>query len=108
MDEGDMENWIRALDHMLTLPLAHVVPGHFEAATPAELKRFRDYLAALRDQVASMYRNGLSLQQVKQRISLPQFKNFRQFPKYEATFADNAGAYYYQLGQRSKAKPGPH
>lgn len=105
MDEGDMENWIHALDHMLTLPIAHVVPGHFEAATPVELKRFRDYLAALRDQVAPMYRDGLSLQQVKQRISLPQFKTFRQFPRYEATFADNAEAYYRQLQQRTKSKP---
>jgi glyoxylase-like metal-dependent hydrolase (beta-lactamase superfamily II) len=105
MDEGDMENWIRALDHMLSLPLAHVVPGHFEVATSAELKRFRDYLSALRDQVAPMYRDGLSLQQVKHRISLPQFKDFRQFPKYEATFADNAEAYYHQLQEGSKSKP---
>ena len=104
MDEGDMENWIHAVDHMLTLPVAHVVPGHFETATPTELKRFRDYLAALRVQVASMYRDGLSLQQVKQRISLPQFKNFRQFPKYEATFADNADAYYHQLQYRADLK----
>jgi len=109
MDEGDMENWVHALDHMLTLPLVHVVPGHFEAATPAELKRFRDYLEALRDQVGSMYRDGLSLQQVKERLSLPQFKNFRQFPKYEATFTDNAEAYYHQLEQRTKPKPpAPH
>lgn len=104
MDEGDMENWIHALDHMLTLRLAHVVPGHFETATSAQLKRFRDYLAALRDQVASMYRDGLPLQQVKQRISLPQFKDFRQFPKYEATFADNAEAYYHQLQRRVNSK----
>ena len=97
MDEGDMENWIRALDAMLKLPLAHVVPGHFELATAKELRRFHDYLAALRDQVKPMYRNGLSLEQVKQQISLPAFKDFRQFPKYEATFADNAAAYYSQL-----------
>jgi cyclase len=97
MDEGDMENWIHALDRMLKLPLAHVVPGHFELATAKELRRFHDYLVALRNQVKPMYHNGLSLEQVKQRISLPSFKDFRQFPKYEATFADNAAAYYSQL-----------
>ena len=102
MDEGDMENWIHALDHILTLPITHVVPGHFELATPKELRRFRDYLAALRDQVAPMYRDGATLQQVKQRISLPQFSDFRQFPKYEATFADNAAAYYGQLQRRAR------
>jgi cyclase len=101
MDEGDMENWIHALDAMLKLPLAHVVPGHFELATTKELRRFHDYLAALRDQVKPMYRNGLALEQVKQRISLPGFKDFRQFPKYEATFSDNAAAYYSQLQRRA-------
>lgn len=102
MDEGDMENWIAALDKMLDLRIDHVVPGHFELATKAELQRFRDYLAALRDQVSSMYRSGLSLDQIKQRITLPAFKDFRQFPKYEATFADNAEAYYRQLERHGR------
>ena len=103
MDEGDMENWIAALDKMLALPIDHVVPGHFELATTKEVERFRDYLSSLRDQVSGMYRSGLSLEQVKQRISLPAFKNFRQFPKYEATFADNAEAYFRQLERRGGA-----
>lgn len=101
MDQGDMDNWIQALNRILTLSIAHVVPGHFELATPKELRRFRDYLVALRDQVAPMYRNAATLQQVKQRISLPQFSDFRQFPNYEATFADNAAAYYRQLERRA-------
>jgi cyclase len=102
MDEGDMENWIRALDAMLRLPVEHVVPGHFELATVKELRRFHDYLVALRDQVKAMHRDGLSLEQAKQRISLPAFKDFRQFPRYEATFADNAAAYYAQLRRRAR------
>lgn len=104
MDEGDMENWIAALDHMLTLRIEHVVPGHFELATAGELRRFRDYLSALQQQVSGMFHQGLSLEQVKQRISLPEFKDFRQFPKYEATFADNAEAYYGQLQARGKMR----
>ena len=102
MDEGDMENWIAALNKMLALPIDHLVPGHFELASKPDLQRFRDYLAALRDQVSTMYRNGLSLDQVKQRIALPAFKDFRQFPQYEATFADNAEAYYHQLERRAR------
>jgi len=108
MDEGDMENWIAALDKMLALPIDHVVPGHFELATKAELQRFRDYLAALRDQVSTMYRSGLSIDQVKQRLALPAFKDFRQFPKYEATFADNAEAYYRQLQRRKNIPRARH
>ena len=97
MDNGDMENWIAALDRMLELPVEHFVPGHFELATRAELQRFRNYLADLRDQVKRMRSNGLSLDQIQKQLSLAAYKGFRQFPQYEATFKDNAAAYYKQL-----------
>jgi cyclase len=97
MDDGDMENWITALDHILTLTVEHVVPGHFDLATKDEVRFFRDYLADLRDQVARMHRLGLSLAHVKQNLDMGKYKGLRQFPKYEATFADNAAAYYQQL-----------
>jgi cyclase len=100
MDNGDMENWIAALDQMLALPVEHVVPGHFELATKNELQRFRNYLAALRDQVALMHSNGLPLDQIQKRLTLSSFKDFRQYPQYEATFKDNAAAYYGQLEHR--------
>ena len=100
MDDGDMENWITALDHMLALPIDHVVPGHFELATKSELQRFRNYLADLRDQVARMYRQGMPLERIQVSLALDAYKNFRQYPNYEATFKDNAAAYYRQLQKR--------
>ncbi len=102
MDQGDMENWITALDHILTLPVEHVVPGHFELATKVELTRFRDYLTALGSQVRDMRARGMSLEEIKKGISLPQFSGFRQYPNYEATFADNAEAYYQQLAAKPR------
>ncbi|HKV95282.1 MAG TPA: MBL fold metallo-hydrolase [Candidatus Angelobacter sp.] len=104
MDEGDMENWIRVLDHMLELPIEHVVPGHFEPASKTELRSFRNYLVALRDQVARMYTEGKTLQQVQNALDLSAYKGFRQFPNYEATFKDNAAAYYHQLEKRKAKK----
>jgi glyoxylase-like metal-dependent hydrolase (beta-lactamase superfamily II) len=100
MDDGDLENWIMALDHMLALPIEHVVPGHFELATRIELQRFRNYLAELRDQVARMYRQGMPLERIQSSLALDTYKNFRQYPNYEATFKDNAAAYYRQLQKR--------
>ena len=100
MDDGDMENWITALDQMLALPVEHVVPGHFELATKSELQRFRNYLADLRDQVARMYRQGMPLERIQASLALDAYKNFRQYPNYEATFKDNAAAYYRQLEKR--------
>ncbi len=103
MDDGDMENWISALDQMLALPLQHVVPGHFELATKSELQRFRNYLADLRDQVARMHSNGLSLERIQKLLELSAYKDLHQFPQYEATFKDNAAAYYKQLESRKSA-----
>lgn len=102
MDDGDMENWINALDHMLALPVEHVVPGHFELATKTDLQRFRNYLADLRDQVARMYRQGMPLERIQASLTLDAYKNFRQYPNYEATFKDNAAAYYRQLEKRQR------
>lgn len=100
MDDGDMANWIAALDQMLTLPVEHVVPGHFELATKSELQRFRNYLADLHNQVARMYKQGMPLAKIQTSLTLNAYKNFRQYPNYEATFKDNAAAYYQQLEKR--------
>ena len=100
MDDGDMENWIAALDRMLELPVEHIVPGHFELAGKAQMQRFRNYLADLRDQVKRMHRQGIPLDQVQARLELSAYKSFRQYPNYEATFKDNASTYYKQLDKR--------
>ena len=100
MDEGDMENWIVALDQILALPVEHVVPGHFELAGKDELRRFRNYLADLRDQVGRMHRQGVPLDRVEKLLDLRAYKEFRQYPRYEATFKDNAAEYYKQLDKR--------
>jgi cyclase len=102
MDDGDLENWVRALDRILALPVEHIVPGHFELATKKELRHFRDYLAELRDQVDRMYSKGFTLAQVQRGLKLTQYQEIRQFPNYEATFADNAAAYYQQLQRKSR------
>lgn len=108
MDDGDMENWIAALDQMLELPVEHVVPGHFELATKNELRHFRNYLADLRDQVKRMRSNGFSLDQIQKQLSLTGYKDLRQFPQYEATFKDNAAAYYKQLEGSKPKRQQPH
>lgn len=103
MDEGDLENWIVALDSMLKLPVDVIVPGHFEAGSKEQLRHFRDYLAELRDQVARLFRSGDSLAQVQKKLDMSRYKDLRQYPQYEATFADNAAAYYHQLQRRKRS-----
>jgi hypothetical protein len=79
------------------LPLDNVVPGHFELATKAELQRFRDYLNDLYEQVRALKKKNETLEQVRHDIHMEKYSDFRQYAKYEATFADNAAVIYQQL-----------
>ena len=97
MDNGSVESWIQALDHVLELPVANIVPGHFELATKSELKRFRDYLNDLYQQVQALKHNNKTLEQVRHDIHMEKYSDFRQYPKFEATFADNAAVVYQQM-----------
>jgi cyclase len=97
MDDGSVENWIQALDHVLELPLAHVVPGHFELATKPDLQRFRDYLNDLYEQVRALKQKNETLEQVRHDVHMEKYSDFRQYPRYEATFADNAAVIYQQM-----------
>jgi hypothetical protein len=42
----------------------------------------------------------MPLPQIQTSLKLDAYKNFRQYPNYEATFKDNAAAYYQQLTKR--------
>jgi cyclase len=97
MDDGSVESWVHALDQVLELPLDNVVPGHFELATKSELHRFRDYLNDLYEQVRALKQKNETLEQVRHDVHMEKYSDFRQYPKYEATFADNAAAIYQQL-----------
>ena len=97
MDQGSARNWIHALDDVLLLPVDSVVPGHFELAGKPELKRFRDYLSDLCAQVQTLVSKGAKVDEVRRSIDMEKYADFRQYPKYEATFGDNAESIYHQL-----------
>jgi glyoxylase-like metal-dependent hydrolase (beta-lactamase superfamily II) len=97
MDVGSVENWIKALDQILRKPVQAAVPGHFALGTKEDVKFFRDYLADLFAQVEELAARGATLDQVRQGIHMEKYMSLRQFPQYEATFADNAASVYQQL-----------
>jgi glyoxylase-like metal-dependent hydrolase (beta-lactamase superfamily II) len=99
MDDGSAQTWIAALDRVLALPLTAAVPGHFELGSKADLQRFRDYLSDLYQQVVALKKRGANLEQVRSSIDMKAYRDFRQYPQFQATFADNAATIYKQLGQ---------
>ena len=100
MDDGSVENWIQALDHVLSLPVDKVVPGHFELGTRSDLQRFRDYLNDLYTEVEMRKKKGETIGRVREDVRMTKYSDFRQYPKYEATFSDNAATVYRQLQSR--------
>jgi cyclase len=97
MDQGSAAHWIEDLDQILTLPVDHFVPGHFEVGTRQTFQSFRDYMFDLDAQVRQFALSGATPDDVRKRINLPKYQNFRQFPKFKATFGDNAVSILQQL-----------
>jgi len=104
MDKGSVLNWIHALEKMLSSPASTFVPGHFELGSRADLQRFHDYLADLRDQISAGVAHGTPWEQIRQNLNTKRFSDFRQFPNFHATFADNAAVIYAELTQKNKEK----
>ena len=102
MEDGDITGWLRALETLLILPVDALVPGHFEVASREQVQRFHDYLADLRQQVERLRQAGASVEQVRRRVRMEKYADFRQYPQYHATFADNAEAVFRQLAEEEK------
>lgn len=95
--DATVNDWITSLDKLLTdYPTAKFVPGHGEVATADELREFRDYLADLRSRVKQAIADGLTLDQAKERLKLPEkykafaFQNFAT-PNVENMFKELSG-----------------
>jgi len=101
---GDVRHWVKVLDFILSLKATRFVPGHFEVGSRADVQQFRDYLDDLYTQVLKMYKSGASLEQVERGIHMEKYSHFRQFPKFGATFQNNAAEVYRELSNRKTSR----
>jgi cyclase len=64
---GDLENWIRQLDKVLSElpPDVKIIPGHGPIAGIAELKAFRRMLSDSTEIVRTRMKEGQTLEQIK-------------------------------------------
>src|SRR5436853_2425799 len=76
--DATVNDWIPTLDKILIqYPTARFVPGHGTVADAADIKDFRDYLDDLRARVKQGIANGLTVDQAKQQLTLPEkYKGF--------------------------------
>ena len=83
--DATVNDWVPSLDKILSHhPNSKFVPGHGEVAGAAEMRDFRDYLDQLRTTVKQAIESGLTIEQAKQQLKLPEkykgfaFQNFAQ------------------------------
>jgi glyoxylase-like metal-dependent hydrolase (beta-lactamase superfamily II) len=95
--DATVNDWIPSLDKLLAdYPTARFVPGHGEVASAEDMREFRDYLADLRSRVQQSITEKLTLDQAKQRLTLPEkykgfaFQNFAT-PNVEDMFKELSG-----------------
>ncbi len=81
--DATVNDWIPTLDKVLgQYPSAKFIPGHGNVAGAAEIKDFRAYLDDLRARVKQGITDGLTVDQAKQQLKLPEkyqsfaFQNF--------------------------------
>jgi len=95
--DATVNDWIPTLDAMLKQhPQASFVPGHGNVATAADIKDFRDYLDDLRARVKQGIAEGLTVDQARKQLTLPEkykafaFQNFA-VPNVEDMFKELKG-----------------
>ena len=95
--DATVNDWIPSLDKILSNHAStKFIPGHGDVATAAEMRDFRDYLEGLRSRVKKAIADGLTIDQAKEQLKLPDryksfaFQNFAQ-PNVEDMYKELKG-----------------
>ena len=74
--DSNTESWVAVLGAMQELGVKSLCPGHGEMGGPELINNQRRYLSELRTTVGKMTKDGNTLDQIKQHIELPFFKEW--------------------------------
>ena len=71
---GDIYGMIAAMDFLLERagPETLIIPGHGPLCTKKEVQAYRDMLASIRTQVAGAMKQGLSIDQITEKLVIPE------------------------------------
>jgi glyoxylase-like metal-dependent hydrolase (beta-lactamase superfamily II) len=90
----DLDGLIDRLGRVLTLDIAVVIPGHGMPTDLAQVARFRDMLAALRNAVAAAIKTGVSEDAAVREVKLPHYAGI---PRYADWLPHDVRAAYRYL-----------
>lgn len=76
MGDSNTESWITVLNAMEELPIKTIAPGHGELSDKSLIAKQRRYFVELRKAIQGYIDEGLSLEEIKETISLPFYKKW--------------------------------
>ena len=79
----DIDGVIGAISALEQMDVDIVAPGHGEVGTLADLTAHREYLEALKEQVANLMRQGRSLEQIKAAVTMPQYSGWGSYADWQ-------------------------
>lgn len=74
--DSDTASWIATLGSMQELGVQHLCPGHGEKGGPEVLVNQKRYFTELRSEVSRLIAAGKSLDEIKQQIEIPFYKDW--------------------------------
>lgn len=89
-----IEHWIEYLKRIEDLDFDILAPGHGRMGTKADVVAFRTYIEELRAEVLAQMRNGKTLEEITQRVTMPKYKSWGQ---YDNWFKLNIAGMYRHL-----------
>lgn len=95
MGDSDSQNWIAVLNAMLELPVKTVAPGHGELSDRGLLEKQMAYFIELRRAVQHAIDNQKTLDQIKQELDIPSYKEWTGVDVKERT--ENIAHVYREL-----------
>lgn len=97
LGDCDLSGWIDRLDHVLSLDIDVVVPGHGGLCTLREVAAFRDLLSEVRAGVGAAVSSGLSEEATVREVK---FLQYTAMPRYHEWRPANVRAAYRYLNSR--------
>ncbi len=92
--DADPKAWHDTLVQLASMRCRHLVPAYGPIGNCADIAAFAHYFAALEDRVEALVKDGVSLAELRDRCSLPEFARWDQ---YEVLHPQNATYVYLRL-----------
>lgn len=79
----DIDGLIGAISALEEMDVQIVAPGHGEIGTLADLAAHREYLELLKERVANLMREGRSLEQIKNAVTMDEYSHWGSFADWQ-------------------------